>query len=300
MIHVNRDRRALGQFAPEDVTAGLRSGQLLPTDLGWREGMPSWQPLSEFTDLPEPEEPPTAPPFPGEPVATEPVPLVASELPGTEPAWERREEIGLVAGIGQSIRQVLLEPVATFKNLKKTGGFLDPLMFSYPISLVCGLISLLYYLAYLRFLPENMQPETGQGTFEEVAVSLIYVIPMMLVGYLVLPFLQAGMCHLGLMLIGGVKGSFETTFRVVCYFSGAFAVVALIPFPPVDAISVVMVVIVLSAVITYMTIGLREAHGVKTGIALMAALMPMAVCCACGLALIFGAAAVAAGMGLAP
>jgi hypothetical protein len=50
-IHVNRSGNNLGTFSEEDVRAGLRSGRFLPTDLGWREGMPQWQPLSTFSEF---------------------------------------------------------------------------------------------------------------------------------------------------------------------------------------------------------------------------------------------------------
>src|ERR1043165_7978706 len=51
MIHVNRSGTSLGIFSDEDVRAGLRSGRFAPTDLGWREGMAQWQPLSQFTEF---------------------------------------------------------------------------------------------------------------------------------------------------------------------------------------------------------------------------------------------------------
>ena len=52
-IHIARNRQSLGQFSPEEVAEGLASGKFLATDLGWREPMEQWMPLSEFTDLPQ-------------------------------------------------------------------------------------------------------------------------------------------------------------------------------------------------------------------------------------------------------
>src|SRR6267142_153706 len=64
MIHVNRSGTSLGTFSEEDVRAGLRAGRFAPTDLGWREGMAQWQPLSQFaefaTDIPAAGAPPPA------------------------------------------------------------------------------------------------------------------------------------------------------------------------------------------------------------------------------------------------
>ena len=54
MIFINRDRTSLGQFTEQEVSNALGSGEILPTDLAWKEGMETWQPLSTFTDLPDP------------------------------------------------------------------------------------------------------------------------------------------------------------------------------------------------------------------------------------------------------
>ena len=54
IIFVNRDRESLGQFTEQEIANGLQSGQFFPADLGWKEGMETWQPLSTFTGLPPP------------------------------------------------------------------------------------------------------------------------------------------------------------------------------------------------------------------------------------------------------
>ena len=51
MIHVNRGATSLGVFSEEEVREGLRTGRFVSTDIGWREGMANWQPLSQFTEL---------------------------------------------------------------------------------------------------------------------------------------------------------------------------------------------------------------------------------------------------------
>ena len=54
IIFVNRNTQSLGQFTEQEISNGLQSGQFFPEDLGWKEGMETWQPLSTFTDLPPP------------------------------------------------------------------------------------------------------------------------------------------------------------------------------------------------------------------------------------------------------
>ena len=51
MIHVNRGATSLGVFSEEEIREGLRTGRFAPSDIGWREGMATWQPLSQFPEL---------------------------------------------------------------------------------------------------------------------------------------------------------------------------------------------------------------------------------------------------------
>ena len=60
MIHVNRGATSLGAFSEGEIREGLRTGRFAPTDIGWREGMATWQPLSQFPELTAGG--PTAPP----------------------------------------------------------------------------------------------------------------------------------------------------------------------------------------------------------------------------------------------
>ncbi len=50
-IHVNRGATSLGAFPEEEVREGLSTGRFASTDLGWREGMANWQPLSQFPEF---------------------------------------------------------------------------------------------------------------------------------------------------------------------------------------------------------------------------------------------------------
>src|SRR4051812_41951924 len=50
-IHVNRGGTNLGTFSEDEIRKGLGEKRFLLTDLGWREGMPSWQPLSQWPEF---------------------------------------------------------------------------------------------------------------------------------------------------------------------------------------------------------------------------------------------------------
>jgi hypothetical protein len=50
--HVARNNQQLGTFSKEDVAARYASGEILPTDLVWTEGMANWQPASQVLGAP--------------------------------------------------------------------------------------------------------------------------------------------------------------------------------------------------------------------------------------------------------
>src|ERR1043165_8959262 len=96
MIHVNRGATSLGTFSDEEVREGLRAGRFLSTDLGWREGMPSWKQLSQFAEFAGESPTSAAAPEPP-PGSTAPVPVPVGPGPPSQVAaprsalpWEQR------------------------------------------------------------------------------------------------------------------------------------------------------------------------------------------------------------------
>lgn len=53
-FYIARDGQQSGPFSEEEVRRKLTSGEILPTDRGWREGMAEWTPLSAFPNLAAP------------------------------------------------------------------------------------------------------------------------------------------------------------------------------------------------------------------------------------------------------
>src|SRR5438132_8064932 len=117
MIHVNRSGTSLGTFPEEDVREGLRTGRFAATDLGWREGMATWQPLSQFPEFATttPGAPPAQPPAPTSPLIPSPTgstpetPAARSGLP-----WEHRRERGLASAFFETLVMVLTKPAIAF------------------------------------------------------------------------------------------------------------------------------------------------------------------------------------------
>src|ERR1041384_4880135 len=100
MIHVNRGATSLGAFSEEEVREGLRTGRFVSTDIGWREGMANWQPLSQFPELGT-----TAPAPPPTQVGAGATPEVAAARIGLP--WEHRQERGFFNAFIETLVMVL-------------------------------------------------------------------------------------------------------------------------------------------------------------------------------------------------
>src|ERR1700757_1932049 len=110
MIHVNRAGTSLGTFSEEEVREGLRSGRFLGTDLAWREGMPSWQALSQFTEFAAAAPPPGPGPAPRPSAPAVQLPTgPRSGLP-----WEHRNVLGFFPGFFRTVVMVLTKPAEAF------------------------------------------------------------------------------------------------------------------------------------------------------------------------------------------
>lgn len=71
-VWIGRDGERHGPYKEVDVRQWLRSGQVSQQDLGWREGMADWQPLSSIFPEEIPATPPAFSPPPVPPRATAP------------------------------------------------------------------------------------------------------------------------------------------------------------------------------------------------------------------------------------
>lgn len=81
-IHVARNSAQLGIFAPEEIIAGLQAGRFHASDLAWRDGMPAWMPLGDWSEF----RGAGVPPSPGVSAASAPV---VSTIP-----WEQGKSLG--------------------------------------------------------------------------------------------------------------------------------------------------------------------------------------------------------------
>ena len=272
MIHVNRGTTTLGVFSEEEVRGGLSAGRFAPTDIGWREGMASWQPLSQFPEFGGAAAPAVPPVQAGATPASPPV-TARTGLP-----WEHRKERGFVNAFIETLSMVLTRPVEAFSVMKREGGLGEPLIYALIGGCLGGIVSFLFSLGFQSLGLFANRHDNGLAAMAGMGIgsAMIILLPLfILIGL----FIGSAIVHLCLMIVGGANQSFETTFRVLAFSQGSAGPLQIIPLCG-GMISGVWAIVCTC-------IGLARAHETDTGRAVLAVFLPLIVCCGGGLLLAF-------------
>ncbi|MEO8044386.1 MAG: YIP1 family protein [Spartobacteria bacterium] len=250
-IQVNRGETKLGVFSEDEIREGLRGGRFLSTDLFWREGMPTWLPLSQF-------------PASADAPATAAVLVTQSGLP-----WDRRQELGFFPAFFETLKLVLLNPTVAFSQMKPEGGLVEPMIFA----LVGGSVGFLVYFLFSILMSSFgiMSDRNALAGLMGLGIGTIFIIIFIPVLLAIVLFIGAGIIHLCLTLVGGARKNFETTFRVICFSIGSTYPLLIVPICG-GVISGLWCLVV-------ECIGLARAHETTTGRAVLAVLLPLIVCC---------------------
>jgi hypothetical protein len=269
-IHIARGGANIGTFSIEEVREGLRTGRFLPTDLAWEAGMPDWRPLAQVVA----EKPAAATPVSG---TTEtnalPVSLSGPDVAagsGSGLPWEHREQLGFLKAYFDTVSIILTKPGEAFAMMKTEGDMMGPLLFALIGGCAGLIVSFLFQMALhsIGFMADRQSAMFGLGVVGIWSIGYIILAPVLVIVFV---FIGSGILHLCLMIVGGAKKSFETTFRVVCFSSGSTYLLSMIPFCGG------MIACVWNIVLEI--IGLARAHETDTGKAALAVLLPIIVCC---------------------
>jgi hypothetical protein len=195
--------------------------------------------------------------------------------------WEERDRIGFGNALVETTKRVLGAPVPFFRAVSSSTGIGSPLLYALILGWVGVAASSFYSTLFQSLVGSSV---AGFGESPELAAALGFaqswggfLLQLILapLGLIIGLFVAAGVFHVVLLLLGGAKRDFETTFAVVGY-AQAPAIVMVVPFCG----SLVAWVWSLALYI----IGLSEAHGISRGKAAAAVLLPLLlVCCCCGL-----------------
>ena len=270
MIHVNRGTTSLGVFSEQEVREGLSAGRFAPTDIGWREGMATWQPLSQFPEFGGAAAPVVPPVQPGA------APAATTVAGRTGLPWEHRQERGFFNAFVETLTMVLTRPAEAFSVMKREGGLGEPLIYALIGGCVGGIVAFLFSLGFrsIGFFADkenSLAAMTGMGIG---SAAMIIVMPLFIVIFL---FIWSALAHLCLMIFGGANQPFETTFRVFAFTQGSAGPLQIIPLCG-GLISGIWAIVC-------NCIGLARAQETDTGRAVLAVFSPLIVCCG-GLSLI--------------
>jgi hypothetical protein len=192
-------------------------------------------------------------------------------------------------------KMVLFSPKTAFYKMNRTGGIGRPLLFCVTGTVIGTLINTFYNLLFqlVMLFVGGMAGDMGVAIIGFLITSALQLglgIAFSAIMSAVFSFIYSGIFHLFLLMFGGARQQFETTYRVHCYAWGASSLCNLIP--------VVGPVIALGFWVVAMIIGLWTGHETSLGRSIAAVLIPalLSIIACIGL-IFFFVMVVLAGMG---
>ncbi len=241
-IHLARHGQSLGSFSHEEVNEGIAKKRFLKEDLVWRPGMSDWLPLQEVADA-----------WGLNIQAFESSTLDTTKEPAFfEPAWERREELGLLVALFQTVKTVLFSPSYFFSKMRIRGGIMAPLSYYLLMHCTTLAITILFLLPMILKDPSSFSPQLAAFSPHSLLIGGIGFLLLSPLIFTLAIFFSAGAMHLSLKLVKGAAEPFEATLRLFCYTSGSLSPLALIPF-------LGGVIVLIIGMICY-CIGLKKIH----------------------------------------
>lgn len=170
-------------------------------------------------------------------------------------------------------------PTQSFRSMARDGGLGIPIFYALIGGLIGGFFSGIYNTVLQALLPQfigmmgaqgNPPPGMQAANWIQVVLALPLALIGGTIGTLIGLFIGSGINHVFLMLVGGAKMPFETTFRVVAYVQGTVALLQVVPLCGQYVSGLIALV--------YLIIGFAEAHQISTGRSAAAVLIQFAIC----------------------
>lgn len=172
-----------------------------------------------------------------------------------------------------TVRGVVLNPVGFFRGMRKSGDFINPLIFTVICAAVAGLISGILLFLFSLILGDFI------GAFGQLILQPIFYV----VGGVIGLFIGSGIIHLLTMLLIKPNAGFEATYRVGAYL-GALYLVSWISIIPILGWLLIIPLSIWYVVLGIL--GIREVHSTNTGRAAAVVLIPTVVLFVLGLIVI--------------
>ncbi|MBK8229480.1 MAG: YIP1 family protein [Candidatus Eisenbacteria bacterium] len=222
-----------------------------------------------MTNAIPPPPPPTTPPWDTPPPTGGGGPL---DPPGLEPIpWETPGR-PILRALFETVKLLLQQPDAGYARVPLHGDFVRPIAFAAILGWVGATLSVLYD-ALIPSPFSRIFPGEHEGPFAGSVLANGLIMLFAPVGTVIGSFFSSALIHGALMVLGGASRGFGATLRAICY-SGATSPLAVIPIlGPFVAVLWTWFLQVR---------GIAVLHGLPTGKATVAVLLPTILCCACG------------------
>jgi hypothetical protein len=174
--------------------------------------------------------------------------------------WESGE--GFIKAFFRTTRDSLFSPSGFFKKISSGEGYWAPLIYG----LITGIIgqgAALFWLWFFmaQFIPIDRLPF-------QYGISILQIIVPLPFQEAIAIFVGSGIIHLCLMIVGGNNHGYKTTFRAIAYSYSGY-LFGVIPFIGLFMGGIYTIILTI--------IGVREGHGISTGRAVLAVLLPVLV-----------------------
>lgn len=205
---------------------------------------------------------------------------VTVEVPVNEGcAWDRAGKGGWASAFFETIKLAVVDPVLFFSEIASGEGWHRPLAFSMTIYFLAFAVAAAYQAGFQALaLSLNLAAVFEKAALPITALSLpLMIIVMIILAIIIVPvfvtlglFLQAGIYHLCLTILGSARRDFWTTFRTVCYAASpqVFQIVPLFGGLVGPIWQLVLAII-----------GLKVVHKTTYGRSALAIFLPTILCC---------------------
>jgi hypothetical protein len=199
-------------------------------------------------------------------------------IPGDGVAWDGARSGDHINAFFSTIKRSMFDTLAFFRDVANSGEWIMPSIYALIIAMFVFFVVAAYQTGFNMLVMSSEY--ANSGVMPPALQMQLAALPlwMMIAGAAItvpiataiMLLVQSCLYHLCLMLVGGARGSFVTTFRVTCYCAGP-QVLQLVPF--------IGGFIATGWQMGLAVIGLKQAHGTSYGKSALAVFLPMLFCC---------------------
>jgi hypothetical protein len=205
--------------------------------------------------------------------------------------WQREQDF---EAFSETAKRVLFGFPTAFQHMRVEGGIGSALGFIVSAQIAATVINSCYFLllklVILLFAAGNGADQAGGaivGALITFGMEVIFGTMGAAIGAIIGSFIMGGIFHLCLLVAGAANRGFDTTYQVLCYASGACALLVVVPI-----LGWIIQPFLFPVVLIF---GFMHAHGTSGLRATFAVLLPYLLCFAAMAFLIFSIIAVVAG-----